>query len=70
MIAKSIRGRGELRFNFQVQTQPLVHILCTCYVLIAYQRGVWLQRGFIVWMQTKEQERGEERDQKLSIPSI
>jgi hypothetical protein len=70
LIAKGIRGRGELRFNFQFQTQPLVHILCTSYALIAYRRGVWLQRGFVVWMQTKEQEREEERDQKLSIPSI
>jgi hypothetical protein len=70
MEGKGIRGRGELRFNFQFQTQPLVHILCTSYVLIAFWRGVWLQRGFVVWTQTKERERGEERDQKLSIPSI
>jgi hypothetical protein len=70
LIAKGIGGGGELRFNFQFQTQPLVHILCTSYVLIAYRRGIWLRRGFVVWTQTKEQESGKERDQKLSIPSI
>jgi hypothetical protein len=64
LIAKGIRGREELRFNFQFQTQPLLHILCTYYVLIAYRRGVWLQRGFVVWTQTEDQERGEGRDQK------
>ncbi len=48
MIATGIRGRGELRFNFQFQTQLLLHILCTSYVLIAYWRGVWFQRGFVV----------------------
>ncbi len=47
MIAKGIRGRGELRFNFQFQTQSLVHILCTSYVLMAYRRVVRLQRGFV-----------------------
>jgi hypothetical protein len=47
LIAKGIRGRGELRFNFQFRTQPLVHILCTSCVLIAYRRGLWFQRGFV-----------------------
>ncbi len=69
-ITKGIRGRGELRFNFQFQTQPLVHILCTSYVLIAYRRGIWFRRGFVVWTQTEERESGKERDRKLSIPSI